>query len=88
MSHENATTSVDRDYRDDLREMLSAYCQRNATTKYRICKQMGIDNGTLSNVLAKRRHFSLDKVQHLAKIIGYEMKFLPKAGQPQGIIGN
>jgi hypothetical protein len=38
---------------------------------------MGMDSGTLSNVLAKRRHFSLDKLEHVLQLLGYRISFTP-----------
>ena len=63
------------DYRDDLRELLDDANKDRGISRYRICKQMGIDSGTLSNVLAKRRHFSLDKLEQILTILGYRMTF-------------
>jgi hypothetical protein len=65
------------DYRDDLRDLLDAANDKTGISRYRICKQMGIDSGTLSNVLAKRRHFSLDKLIQILALLGYRMTFVP-----------
>ena len=67
-----------RDYRDDLRELLDAAHTERGLTRYRLCKQMGIDSGTLSNVLAKRRHFSLAKLEQILELLGYRLTFTPK----------
>lgn len=64
------------DYRDDLRVLLDAANDKTGISRYRICKQMGIDSGTLSNVLAKRRHFSLDKLIQILGLLGYRMTFV------------
>jgi transcriptional regulator with XRE-family HTH domain len=66
-----------RDYRDDLRDLLDQANDKTGISRYRICKQMGIDSGTLSNVLAKRRHFSLDKLIQILSLLGYRMSFTP-----------
>ncbi len=66
-----------RDYRDDLRNLLDQTSEKTGVSRYRICKQMGIDSGTLSNVLAKRRHFSLDKLIQILAILGYRISFTP-----------
>ncbi len=63
------------DYRDDLRELLDKAHAERGLTRYRLCKQMGIDSGTLSNVLAKRRHFSLDKLEQILGLLGYRLSF-------------
>ncbi len=64
-----------RDYRDDLRDLLDRAHTERGLTRYRLCKQMGIDSGTLSNVLAKRRHFSLEKLEQILGLLGYRLTF-------------
>ena len=76
MDAEETSLGSTRDYRDDLRELLDAANDKTGISRYRICKQMGIDSGTLSNVLAKRRHFSLDKLIQILAILGYRMTFV------------
>lgn len=71
-------TGPARDYRDDLRDLLDEANRDRSVSRYRICKQMGIDSGTLSNVLAKRRHFSLDKLDQILALLGYQMTFTRK----------
>ncbi len=63
------------DYRDDLRELLDKAHNEYGLTRYRLCKQMGIDSGTLSNVIAKRRHFSMEKLDQILGLLGYRLKF-------------
>jgi hypothetical protein len=70
------------DYRDELRELLDKAHNERGLTRYRLCKQMGIDSGTLSNVLAKRRHFSLDKLEQILALLGYRMMFAPLSETP------
>src|SRR5437762_2986216 len=72
------------DYRDDLRELLDKAHAERGLTRYRLCKQMGIDSGTLSNVLAKRRHFSLEKLEQILHLLGYRLSFT-KDGQPMSM---
>ena len=74
-----------RDYRDDLRELLDRAHNERGLTRYRLCKQMGIDSGTLSNVLAKRRHFSLDKLEQILGLLGFKLAFSPLPGGPKEI---
>lgn len=69
------------DYRDDLRVLLDKAHAEKGLTRYRLCKQMGIDSGTLSNVLAKRRHFSLEKLEQILHLLGYRLSFTPENGQ-------
>jgi hypothetical protein len=68
----------ERDYRDDLRDLLDRAHSERGLTRYRLCKQMGIDSGTLSNVLAKRRHFSLEKLEQILGLLGYRLSFTPE----------
>jgi predicted transcriptional regulator len=71
------------DYRDDLRDLLDKAHAERGLTRYRLCKQMGIDSGTLSNVLAKRRHFSLEKLEQILGLLGYRLSFsLSEGGVP------
>ena len=64
-----------RDYRDDLADILDKAKSERGLTRYRACKQMGIDSGTLSNVIAKRRHFSLEKLEEMLALLGYKLTF-------------
>jgi transcriptional regulator with XRE-family HTH domain len=88
MTDQNMNTDADesnslrstRDYRDDLRDLLDAANNKTGISRYRLCKQMGIDSGTLSNVLAKRRHFSLDKLIQLLALLGYRLTFAAVKG--------
>jgi hypothetical protein len=72
-----------RDYRDDLRDLLDRAHSERGLTRYRLCKQMGIDSGTLSNVLAKRRHFSLEKLEQILGLLGYRLSFTPTEAGPR-----
>ncbi len=74
-SPDSGTQHIPVDYRDDLRELLDKAHTDRGLTRYRLCKQMGIDSGTLSNVLAKRRHFSLEKLEQILKLLGYRLTF-------------
>ena len=77
------TGTPSRDYRDDLRDLLDHAHSERGLTRYRLCKQMGIDSGTLSNVLAKRRHFSLEKLEQILGLLGYRLSFTPNGSGPQ-----
>lgn len=81
----NGAAPATRDYRDDLRELLDRAHNERGLTRYRLCKQMGIDSGTLSNVLAKRRHFSLEKLEQILGLLGYRLTFAPAPGGPKEI---
>ena len=86
MNGENGQAmSGGRDYRDDLRDLLDRAHTERGLTRYRLCKQMGIDSGTLSNVLAKRRHFSLEKLEQILGLLGYRLSFAPSEAGPKAI---
>ncbi len=72
---EAASMTQTRDYRDDLRDLLDRAHNADGLTRYKLCKQMGIDSGTLSNVLAKRRHFSMEKLDQILGLLGYRLAF-------------
>lgn len=67
---------MDRDYRDDLRELLDKAQADSGLTRYRVCKQLSIDSGTLSNVLSKRRHFSLQVLGRILGLLEYRIEFV------------
>jgi hypothetical protein len=85
---ESNSIALPRDYRDDLRDLLDAINNKTGVSRYRICKQMGIDSGTLSNVLAKRRHFSLDKLIQILAVLGYRLTFAAVKGSKKLNEGN
>ena len=84
--HGTNGVAAGRDYRDDLRELLDRAHNERGLTRYRLCKQMGIDSGTLSNVLAKRRHFSLEKLEQILGLLGYRLTFAPAPGGPKEMV--
>lgn len=65
------------DYRDTLRLMLEG-ANEGGLTKAAICRALGVHSGTLVNVLAKRRHFSLPMLEKLLEILGCEIVIKPK----------
>jgi len=71
-----------QDYRDKLRQLLDELHAKDGITRYRIAKQSGISEQTLSNVMHKRRNLSLDALQKLLASIGYELDFKVAAGSP------
>ena len=82
-AHESTATGPKRDYRDDLRDLLDKANNERGLTRYRLCRHMGMDSGTLSNVLAKRRHFSLDKLEHILRLLGYRISFTANGSGPE-----
>jgi transcriptional regulator with XRE-family HTH domain len=65
-----------RDYRDKLHELLDDLHNREGLSRYRIAKQSGISEQTLSNVMHKRRNLSIDALQQLLTSLGYEIEFV------------
>lgn len=65
-----------RDYRDKLQDLLEDLHQREGLSRYRIAKQSGISEQTLSNVMHKRRNLSIDALQQLLSSLGYEIDFV------------
>lgn len=65
-----------RDYRDKLHDLLDDLHRRDGLSRYRIAKQSGISEQTLSNVMHKRRNLSIDALQQLLTSLGYEIDFV------------
>lgn len=65
-----------RDYRDKLQDLLEDLHRREGLSRYRIAKQSGISEQTLSNVMHKRRNLSIDALQQLLTSLGYEIEFV------------
>ena len=62
------------DYRDILAKIIS----ENYSSKYQFCKATGMDEAFLSNVLSKRKHFSLKNLEDVLEKIGYEIDMVKK----------
>lgn len=65
-------TSSKIDYRDTLRLLVDEWVKESPEnrSRYKLCVRLGMDSGTLSNVLSKRRHFSIDKLEVVLTEIG------------------
>ena len=59
----------ERDYRDELQEMIS----RNFSSCYQFCRVTGIDQGFLSNVFKKRKNISITVLENALHKIGYKL---------------
>lgn len=64
-----------RDYRDDLEEMIAA----NFSSSYKFCQITGIDQGFLSNVIKKRKNFSITKLELALHKVGYRITIQKEA---------
>lgn len=59
----------ERDLRDELEELV----ETNFDSKYKFCQATGIDQGFLSNVLKKRKNFSISKLDTALHKVGYKL---------------
>lgn len=59
----------ERDLRDDIEELV----QNNFGSNYKFCQATGIDQGFLSNVLKKRKNFSISKLEMALHRVGYKL---------------
>ena len=66
-----------RDYRDDLAEMIS----RKFPSRYRFAKRVRIDEALLSRVIHKKAHLSIDKLESALAPLGYRVALVRSSGQ-------
>jgi len=59
----------ERDLRDELEELV----ERQFASNYQFCQATGIDQGFLSNVLKKRKNFSISKLEGALHKVGYKL---------------
>jgi hypothetical protein len=59
----------ERDYRDDLDEIIRA----EFPSRYQFCAMTATDQGFLSNVLKKRKNFSIAQLEEKLRKIGYRL---------------
>ncbi len=52
-----------------LREVL----KREGVTAYRLWKDLGIDQGEMSRFFSGKRNISLEKLEHIADYLGYDI---------------
>lgn len=62
------------DYRDLLADIISLHYG----SRYRFCKEIGVDEGYLSSVLNKKRNLSLKKLQDILNKTNYRIAFIEK----------
>jgi predicted XRE-type DNA-binding protein len=58
-----------RDFWDELEEWVKS----NFQSQYQFCRATGIDQGFLSNVLKKRKEFSISKLETALHKVGYKL---------------
>ena len=66
-----------RDYRDDLAEMI----RRKFPSRYRFAKRVGIDEALLSRVIRKKAHLSIDKLESAVAPLGYRVALIRSSGR-------
>lgn len=59
----------EKDLRDELEELVES----NFVSKYQFCQVTGIDQGFLSNVLKKRKNFSISRLETALHKVGYKL---------------
>ena len=64
------------DYRDLLADIIS----RHFKSRYQFCKEIGIDEGFLSAVLARKKHLSIEKLQEILDKLDHRIIFVEKVG--------
>ncbi len=58
----------------DYRDMLAKIISEVYKSRYLFCKEVGIDEAFLSNVLKKKKHFSTKKLQEILDKAGYDLE--------------
>jgi len=62
------------DYRDLLADIISLHFG----SRYRFCKEIGVDEGYLSSVLNKKKNLSLEKLEEILNRANYRIAFIEK----------
>lgn len=62
----------------DYRDILAKIIAEKYHSRYRFCREVGIDEAFLSNVLKKKKHFSTEKLQEILERAGYEIEIRKK----------
>lgn len=59
------------------REQLDLIIKRNFKSRYAFCKEVGFDQGFLSNVFKKKKDLSIENLSEILDKIGYEITIIP-----------
>lgn len=62
----------------DYRDILAKIIYENYSSRYKFCKAVGIDEAFLSNVLNKKKSFSIENLEKILAKIGYEIEIKKK----------
>lgn len=63
----------------DYRDVLSKIIYENFSSRYQFCKVTGVDEAFLSNVLSKKKSFSIENLIKILDKIGYELEIKKKS---------
>jgi len=69
---------------------LKQLLERERTTAYRVCKDLGLDEGQLSRFLRKGTAMSVGRIEQIADYLGYDVEFVKRRNSRKGgkLIGN
>ena len=63
-----------------LREVLKG----EGVTAYRICKDLGMDQGELSRILHEKQNISLWRLEQIAEYLGYKVELVKNCPSRKG----
>lgn len=63
----------------DYRDLLAKIIHENFSSRYQFCKTTGIDEAFLSNVLSRKKGFSIENLIKILDKIGYEIEIKKKS---------
>lgn len=62
----------------DYRDLLADIVDHHFKSRYQFCKEIGIDEGYLSNVLNKKKHLSMERLQKVLERTNCRIAFVEK----------
>jgi transcriptional regulator with XRE-family HTH domain len=66
---------------DRLREILS----KEGKTAYRVCKDLGIDQGEMSRFINKKVNLTLSRLEMVADYLGYDLVLVKRKPPRKGV---
>jgi transcriptional regulator with XRE-family HTH domain len=67
-----------------MRNCLKDILKREKVTAYRLWKDLGIDKGQLSRFFHGKQNISLEKLEQIAKYLGYKIYFIKSKRSRKG----
>jgi len=58
--------------------------EREGVTAYRLCKDLGLDQGQVSRFLHGKQNLALDKVEKVADYLGYDLQWVKRKSSRKG----